>query len=107
MRIALDTNVLIYAEGLNDPVRKAQACALVASLAQADVVLPVQVAGELFRVLVRKGGRTPAEARAVVEGWQELYGRVPTGERAFEEAMALAAAHGLDIWDACIVAAAV
>lgn len=106
MRIALDTNILIYAEGLNDPERKAQARDLIASLAHADVVLPVQVAGELFRVLVRKGGRTPTGARTIVEGWQDLYGRVPTSERIFEEAMALAAAHGLDIWDSCIVAAA-
>jgi predicted nucleic acid-binding protein len=106
MRIALDTNILIYAEGLNDPARKRQARDLIASLARADVVLSVQVAGELFQVLVRKSGRTPAEARTIVEGWQELYGRVPTGERAFAEAMALAAAHGLDIWDSCIVAAA-
>jgi predicted nucleic acid-binding protein len=60
MRIALDTNILIYAEGLNDPVRKRQARDLIASLARADVVLPVQMAGELSRVLVRKGGRTPA-----------------------------------------------
>jgi hypothetical protein len=78
MRLALDTNILVYAEGLNDATRKAQARELLSKLARADVVLPVQVAGELFRVLVRKARRTPAEARLAVEGWQDLFGSEPT-----------------------------
>lgn len=106
MRIGLDTNILVYAEGVNDPGRKAQARALLAALASADVVLPVQAAGELFRVLVRKAGRRPAEARVIVEGWQDLFGREPTSPGTFIDAMALAADYQTDIWDACIIAVA-
>jgi predicted nucleic acid-binding protein len=106
MRLALDTNILVYAEGLNDAARKAQARDLLNRLAQADVVLPVQVAGELFRVLVRKARRTPAEARIAVERWQARFGSEPTTSSAFGSAMALSAGHGLDIWDTTIIAVA-
>ncbi|MFL5326275.1 MAG: PIN domain-containing protein [Microvirga sp.] len=106
MRVGLDTNVLVYAEGVNDARRKAQARILLSSLEGADVVLPIQAAGELFRVLVRKAKRAPAEARTAVEGWQDLFESEPTALEAFADAMAVAAEHQLDIWDACIVAVA-
>jgi predicted nucleic acid-binding protein len=106
MRLALDTNILVYAEGLNDATRRAQARELLSKLVRADVVLPVQVAGELFRVLVRKAGRTPADARLAVEGWQGLFGSEPTTASAFASAMALSSGHGMDIWDTTIIAVA-
>jgi predicted nucleic acid-binding protein len=106
MRLALDTNILVYAEGLNDAARKAQARDLLSRLARADVVLPVQVAGELFRVLVRKARCTPAEARIAVENWQELFNSEPTTSSAFASAMALSSGHAMDIWDTTIVAVA-
>jgi predicted nucleic acid-binding protein len=106
MRVGLDTNILVYAEGLNDPERHAAARALVANLPLVDLVLPVQAAGELFRVLVRKGRRTPAEAREIVDRWQRRCVAQPTTEAIFADAMALAAEHRFDIWDACIVAVA-
>jgi predicted nucleic acid-binding protein len=106
MRLALDTNIFVYAEGLNDAARKAQARDLLSRLVRADVVLPVQVAGELFRVLVRKGRRTPADARLAVETWQDLFGSEPTTASAFASAMALAAGHAMDIWDTTIIAVA-
>jgi predicted nucleic acid-binding protein len=106
MRLALDTNILVYAEGLNDATRKAQARELLSKLARADVVLPVQVAGELFRVLVRKARRTPAEARLAVEAWQDLFGSEPTTASAFASAMALSSGHAMDIWDTTIIAVA-
>ena len=53
MRVALDTYVLAYAEGINGPAMKKTALELVSKLPQASVVLPVQTLGELFQVLVR------------------------------------------------------
>src|SRR5687767_238209 len=106
MRVGLDTNILVYAEGLNDAERHAAARTLIAKLALADLVLPVQAAGELFRVLVRKGRRTPAAAREIVGRWQRRCIARPTTETIFADAMALAAEHRFDIWDASIVAVA-
>jgi predicted nucleic acid-binding protein len=47
VRVALDTNVLAYAEGLNDQEKRDAAIDLVRRLPREMVVLPVQVLGEL------------------------------------------------------------
>ena len=54
MLVALDTNILAYALGINDAGRRARAEGLIAALPDANVVIPVQVLGELFRVLTGK-----------------------------------------------------
>lgn len=47
MRVALDTNVLVYAEGLGDDVRCQLAGNLIARLKPTDSIVAVQVLGEL------------------------------------------------------------
>jgi predicted nucleic acid-binding protein len=64
MKIALDTNVLAYAEGTNGAAMRDRALELIERLPAGSVVLPVQTLGELFNVLVRKAKRRPARARA-------------------------------------------
>jgi predicted nucleic acid-binding protein len=49
VRVALDTNILAYAEGVNVLAMKRAALALLDKLPQRAVVLPVQVLGELFQ----------------------------------------------------------
>ncbi len=66
MRIALDTNVLAYAEGANGAARRDQTLKLIQRLPPEAIVLPVQALGELFKVLVRKARRRPARAREAV-----------------------------------------
>ena len=73
MRIALDTNVLAYAEGVNGAERKAQALELIERLPVGSIFLPVQTLGELFQLLVRKLKRTPAQARTAVLAWRDAY----------------------------------
>ncbi len=51
MRVALDTNLLVYAEGFGDRDRVLRSRGLLEQLAIADVVIPVQCLGELFRLL--------------------------------------------------------
>jgi predicted nucleic acid-binding protein len=106
MRFALDTNILVYAEGLNDAARKHRALALVAALPQGDTLIPVQVLGELFAVLVKKAGRTPVQARVAITAWSDSFDTVPSSPRAMALAAELSASHGLGIWDALIIAAA-
>ena len=66
-RVALDTNVLVYAEGVGDARRCKAARQLISRLPPQLVVLPAQVLGELHRVLVGKAGRTPVDAREAQE----------------------------------------
>ncbi|ODV19214.1 MAG: hypothetical protein ABT27_11845 [Lysobacteraceae bacterium SCN 69-25] len=54
MRLALDTNLLVYAEGEGDAMRCGLARALTQRLPVQRVVLPMQVLGELHHVLARK-----------------------------------------------------
>src|SRR3546814_17444894 len=50
--------------------RQAKAIAFLGMLPADRVVLPVQVLGELFRVLTRKAGRSDDEARLAVQSWR-------------------------------------
>jgi len=106
MRIALDTNILVYAEGVNGPSQAKTAADLIAGLPESSTFLPVQVLGELFHVLVRKSEFSPAQARTVVLRWQNTFPIVETSADVLLSAMDLAVDHRLGIWDAVILSAA-
>jgi len=105
MKIALDTNVLAYAEGTNGAPMRDQALELIRRLPQSAIVLPVQTLGELFNVLVRKAKRRPARARAAVLSWRDAYPTVETSVTVMVNATDLASDHGLSIWDSVVLAA--
>ncbi len=104
MSVAIDTNVLAYAEGVDDPVRQGMAKSVLRALPVTSVVLPVQVLGELFRVLTRKAKRPAPAARATVLVWQDSFPTHDTTAAALASAMDLVADHGFAVWDAVILA---
>lgn len=106
MRLALDTNVLAYAEGVNGSPRKRTALEIIEKLPADDTFLPVQALGQLFHVLVRKAGRRPDRARAAILSWQDAFPLIETSPAVLVAAADLAAHHGLSIWDAVIFSAA-
>lgn len=106
MRVALDTNVLAYAEGLNGDGMFARARAILAALEPGSVVAPSQVLGELYAVLTRKGGRTRQAARSAIEDWSAFVEVVFPDRDIFEDALDLAAGHHLQVWDGLILASA-
>jgi predicted nucleic acid-binding protein len=106
MRIALDTNVLAYAEGVNGAERKAQALAVIERLPGGSVLLPVQTLGELFQLLVRKAKRAPEQARTAILAWRDAYPLIETSEGVLVVAVDLAATHRLSLWDAVVLASA-
>ena len=105
MKIALDTNVLAYAEGTNGAAMRNKAVELIRRLPPGAIVLPVQTLGELYNVLVRKARRRPARARAAVLSWRDAYSMVETSATVMAGATDLACDHGLTIWDSVVVAA--
>ena len=105
MKIALETNVLAYAEGSNGAAMRDKALELIERLPQASLVLPVEALGELFNVLVRKAKRPPARARAAVLSWRDGYPIIETSAAVMVSATDLASDHGLTIWDSIILAA--
>jgi predicted nucleic acid-binding protein len=107
IRIGLDTNILAYLAGIDrgplDKDRIEGSRALMHRLVgRADVVVAVQAAAELFVVLSRAGA-TRSEARDIVAAFTAGLERTGTTPEAFENALDLAAAHQLQMWDALIL----
>jgi predicted nucleic acid-binding protein len=106
MRLALDTNILAYAEGVNAAGMKRSALDIITKLRQDTTFLPVQVLGELFHLLVRKAGRSPARARNAILSWQDAFPLIEMSPAVMLTAVDLATNHGFGIWDAVILSAA-
>jgi predicted nucleic acid-binding protein len=106
MRLALDTNILVYAEGVNGEARQRAALDVVARLSRASTFIPVQVLGELFRVFTSKSPLSPKAAQARLISWQVSFPLIETSTPVLSSAIELAVQHKLRIWDAVILAAA-
>lgn len=106
MRIALDTNILAYAEGVGDDTRHQASLELIRALPPSLVVIPAQCLGELFRVLAGKAKRDVFLVQKAILGWADTYETADSTWTAFQSAMDAVASHHLQIWDALILAAA-
>lgn len=106
MLVAIDTNVLAYAEGAGDEARRAMATALMTRLPESAVILPVQVLGELYRVLVSKLRQPAARAQEAVLQWSDTFAVRDSTWSALQSAFDLSKAHGLSIWDSLILSVA-
>jgi len=106
VRVALDTNILAYAEGVNGAARKGIALDLIQRLPAGSALLPVQTLGELFQLLARKVNRTPAQARTAILGWRDAFPLIETSETVILGAAELAATHRFSFWDGVVLASA-
>ena len=106
MRLALDTNVLVYAEGVNGEARQRAALDIIAKLPRGSTFIPVQVLGELFRVLAGKSPLSPKASQGRLASWQASFPLIETSTTVLSSAIELAVQHKLRIWDAIILAAA-
>jgi len=105
VKVALDTNILVCAEGVNGSSKKLAALEILDRLPPDSVVLPVQALGELFQVLVRKAGRSPAEARAAILSWRNAFAVVGTSPSILMAAADLTL-NQFSLWDAVVLCAA-
>ena len=103
MRAALDTNLLVYAEGFGDEARVGATRQLLDQLSEADLVIPLQCLGELFRVLTGKAGRPAPQAQEAVLGWMDAYPVLDSNAAAWRGSMDLCVAHQLASWDALVL----
>jgi predicted nucleic acid-binding protein len=106
MLLALDTNILVYAEGVNGEPHQREALDLIARLPRESTFIPIQVLGELFRVLVGKAAVSPKTAQTRIATWQTSFPLIETSSAVLSSAIDLAVQHKLRIWDAVILAAA-
>ena len=105
MKAALDTNILVYASGLDDEQRQARALALIEAIPPENLILPVQVLGECFGVLTRKGMARPLARRTILR-WRDAFGAADTTAAVLRQAVGLAVDHQLRIWEAIVLATA-
>lgn len=106
IKVALDSNILVYVEGVNGLARRERAVELVGGLSRENTFVPVQALGELFRVLIRKAKYAPEQARSAILSWMDIFRAVETSPSILLSAADLSVDHGLDIWDAIVLAAA-
>lgn len=107
MRVAIDTNVLVYAEAFGDASRCKKATDMVAKLDPSNVVLPAQTLGELYTVLTRKANRSATQAREAVLSWGDAFDVADSTYSAIAAACDLASTHQLQFWDALIISVSV
>jgi predicted nucleic acid-binding protein len=101
--LALDTNILAYAEGVNGSSMQKAALELIEMLPEGAALLPVQALGELFNLLVRKAGRSAAKAHASILSWRDAFPLIETSVGVMLSAVDLAKVHHLGIWDAVML----
>jgi predicted nucleic acid-binding protein len=93
VRIALDTNILVYAEGVNGETRRQRAHNILTNATADDIVLPAQALAELFTVLTRKAHWPAAKARAAILNWHDACLVADTTSSVLLEAMDLSTMH--------------
>ncbi len=103
--IAVDTNVLVYAEGVSDLARREIARRVLLTIPGDEFVLPAQVLVELAHVFARKTKLVPADVRERLRRWGEGAAVAATMRTTLESAFDLSANHRLQVFDAIILAA--
>jgi predicted nucleic acid-binding protein len=106
MRVALDSNVIIYAEGVEDPDKRDIALQLASTLKKPSLVVPIQVLGETLFWLVKKGKRNRADAMKRISEWIDQSEVQITNDLVFNGALELFEKHQFQVWDAVILSAA-
>jgi len=106
INVAVDTNILVYAEDLTAGEKRRAALAMFDRLPHETTLIPVYVLGELYRVLVRKARQPVAKARAAVFAWGDSFPLIELSSSVMLVAIDIAREHQLEIWDAVVLASA-
>lgn len=106
MRVALDSNVIIYAEGGNDDHRRDLAHRLIGGLLPSRVIVPLQAAAESLRWLINKAGFERSLASQRIAWWLDKFSTQPTTRAVFSGASEIVVQHRIAPFDAVILAAA-
>jgi predicted nucleic acid-binding protein len=106
MKVALDTNVLAYVEGVNGEARQQSAIAMLQVFAKGATLVPGAGARRaLQRPCAEIGlGARPGANRDI--DMADAFPLAPTSEASIIAAADLATDHGLGIWDSIMVAVA-
>jgi predicted nucleic acid-binding protein len=104
-KVALDSNILVYAELEPDSVKGRRALDIIQAAAPRGV-LAAQVLLEYLAVIRRRRRDRLADALLKVEAWAVVFEIAPTTNPIVERAARLVADHDFQVWDAVIWCAA-
>jgi|ERR1043165_2116675 predicted nucleic acid-binding protein len=103
-RVALDSNILIYAELEPESDKGKRAADLILRAAQ-DGVIPVQVLGEFLRFVQRRVPAALEEAVRQTSIYQAAFLTPPTTDAVINKASEFARAHQMQLWEGVVCAA--
>ena len=107
MKIAIDTNVLVYIQDSGDPIKKELATRLFEVLITTpDTMVGTQVLGELYAALTKKLKQDPATAKDAVEAIATTFEPYSYRTEDVFAALNLASGGVLSYWDGLLVSAA-
>jgi predicted nucleic acid-binding protein len=106
LKVSLDTNILVHAEGVHDAVRREKAREVVKSIGAHRIFIPMQALNELAFLLFKKGRRTRSDIAVTLAAWMSTHGTIDTTHSVFRDALSLSALHKLQIFDAVVLASA-
>jgi predicted nucleic acid-binding protein len=107
VKIALDTNVLLYAAAVWRVEADKQKTDLIRSILpklsdHAEIVAPYQTFGESYNAMQRIG-HSREKCRQTILEWRDRYAVLGSSEESFLSAVDLATEHKLQFWDALIL----
>ena len=103
-RVALDSNILIYAELEPESDKGKRSADLILRTAR-DAVIPAQVLGEFLRFIQRRVPTAFEDAIRQASIYRAAFLTPPTTDAIINKASELARAHRMQLWD-CVVCAA-
>jgi predicted nucleic acid-binding protein len=104
IRVALDSNILIYAELEPESEKGTRSADLILRAAR-NGVIPVQVLGEYLRFIQRRVPQAFDDAIRQASIYRAAFLTPPTTDAVIDTASALARTHRMQLWD-CVVCAA-
>lgn len=104
--VAINTNILVYAEGLGEIPKQEVARKILDCIPRKELIIPAQVLAELYRVLVSKAKLSGVDAGQRLACWESFALVTPTLSTTVTSAVELATQHRLQIFDAVILASA-
>lgn len=107
MRVALDSNIIIYAEGLADDRRNELAQRLLAAISPDQIVVPVQSVSETLYWLVNRAKLPRVDASERAQFWLSNYVSQAMTLAVMTGALEIISVHGLQVFDAIILACAI
>lgn len=105
-KVAIDTNLLVYAIDRSDLNKHRTVHTLLDTLVELDTVVPLQALAEFFHVVTRKGRLSMEEARDRIEDWQALFPVVAAGPSTLSHAIDGLRRFQMPFWDAMLWATA-